>query len=141
FGGQRGTGPTAVQCGCAWKARTSGIRCGIGCKTIWSDRFQRLEAWPAVAKSGRSQHAGTADFHCPQESRDSSFGGVYDRTLRGDPAQMKKTCELCPHRCELEEGQTGFCRARQNQGGRIISINYGKVTALALDPIEKKPLR
>ena len=61
--------------------------------------------------------------------------------LRGDPAQMKKTCELCPHRCELEEGQTGFCRARQNRDGQIISINYGKVTALALDPIEKKPLR
>ena len=54
---------------------------------------------------------------------------------------MKKTCELCPHRCELEEGQTGFCRARQNRDGQIISINYGKVTALALDPIEKKPLR
>lgn len=54
---------------------------------------------------------------------------------------MKKTCGLCPHRCALEEGQTGFCRARQNRDGQIVSINYGKVTALALDPIEKKPLR
>lgn len=41
----------------------------------------------------------------------------------------------------LAEGQTGFCRARQNSGGKIICANYGRVTSLALDPIEKKPLR
>ena len=49
-------------------------------------------------------------------------------------------CGLCFHRCRLDEGQTGVCRARKNSGGRIISINYGKITSLALDPIEKKPL-
>ena len=54
---------------------------------------------------------------------------------------MRITCELCFHRCRLEEGQTGLCRARANRGGQIISLNYGKLTALALDPIEKKPLR
>ncbi len=54
---------------------------------------------------------------------------------------MKKTCELCFHHCELEEGQTGLCRARGNRGGTIVPLNYGKITSLALDPIEKKPLR
>ena len=54
---------------------------------------------------------------------------------------MRITCELCFHRCRLEEGQTGLSRARANRGGQIISLNYGKLTALALDPIEKKPLR
>ena len=54
---------------------------------------------------------------------------------------MRITCELCFHRCRLEEGQTGLCRAQANRGGQIISLNYGKLTALALDPIEKKPLR
>lgn len=54
---------------------------------------------------------------------------------------MKLTCELCFHHCQLEEGQTGFCRARGNRNGEIVSLNYGKLTALALDPIEKKPLR
>ena len=49
-------------------------------------------------------------------------------------------CRLCPHHCELAEGQTGFCRARQNVGGKIICANYGRVTSLALDPVEKKPL-
>lgn len=50
-------------------------------------------------------------------------------------------CEVCFRHCELEEGQTGFCRARRCSGGRIRPLNYGKLTALALDPIEKKPLR
>ena len=54
---------------------------------------------------------------------------------------MKTTCELCFHRCSLDEGQTGLCRARANRGGAVVPINYGKAVSLALDPIEKKPLR
>lgn len=54
---------------------------------------------------------------------------------------MKTTCEVCHHRCSLEEEQTGFCRARVNKSGKIICENYGRLTALALDPIEKKPLQ
>ena len=54
---------------------------------------------------------------------------------------MKISCGLCFHHCELEEGQVGACRARTNRAGKIICLNYGKITALALDPIEKKPLR
>ena len=54
---------------------------------------------------------------------------------------MKTRCELCFHHCALDDGQTGLCRARACQDGKIISLNYGKLTSLALDPIEKKPLR
>lgn len=50
-------------------------------------------------------------------------------------------CELCFHHCDWSEGQTGFCRARACRGGAIAPLDYGKVTSLALDPIEKKPLR
>lgn len=53
---------------------------------------------------------------------------------------MSAVCELCFHRCVLNEGQAGLCRARANRGGSIVSLNYGKLTSLALDPIEKKPL-
>ena len=49
-------------------------------------------------------------------------------------------CPICPHRCQLAEGQIGFCRARQCLNGTVVPINYGKFTSLALDPIEKKPL-
>lgn len=54
---------------------------------------------------------------------------------------MSIPCELCFHHCQLKEGQAGLCRARANRDGRIVPLNYGKLTALALDPIEKKPLR
>ena len=49
-------------------------------------------------------------------------------------------CELCPRFCALAEGKTGFCRARKNIGGKLISLVYGKPCSLAVDPIEKKPL-
>lgn len=49
-------------------------------------------------------------------------------------------CELCPHYCLIAEGKTGICRVRMNDGGKLRSLNYGKVASVALDPIEKKPL-
>ena len=54
---------------------------------------------------------------------------------------MSQTCTLCFHHCQLDEGQTGFCRARAGRGDKIVPLNYGHLTSLALDPIEKKPLR
>ena len=45
------------------------------------------------------------------------------------------------HYCGLKPGQWGICRARKNENGEIICKNYGQVSSLALDPIEKKPLR
>ncbi|WP_066683882.1 AmmeMemoRadiSam system radical SAM enzyme [Christensenella intestinihominis] len=53
---------------------------------------------------------------------------------------MRQTCGICPHSCVLEEGQTGLCGARKNVNHRITDENYGQLTAIALDPIEKKPL-
>jgi pyruvate formate lyase activating enzyme len=53
---------------------------------------------------------------------------------------MKIECNICPHRCKLDEGQLGFCNGRICRGGKVVSENYGKITAMALDPIEKKPL-
>ena len=49
-------------------------------------------------------------------------------------------CPVCFRHCRLQEGQIGFCRGRKNKGGKSVCENYGKLTSLALDPIEKKPL-
>ena len=54
---------------------------------------------------------------------------------------MKTICHTCMHHCSLEPGQRGLCRARKNEGGRIVCENYGKITSLALDAVEKKPLK
>lgn len=52
----------------------------------------------------------------------------------------KVRCELCPHHCRLDIDEVGLCRARINVDGQITARNYGYVNALALEPIEKKPL-
>ena len=49
-------------------------------------------------------------------------------------------CGVCFRHCKLEEGQLGFCVGRITRDGRVEAYNYGRITALALDPIEKKPL-
>jgi pyruvate formate lyase activating enzyme len=49
-------------------------------------------------------------------------------------------CDLCPHRCVLSEGERGICLCRKVMLGKLFSENYGKITALNIDPIEKKPL-
>lgn len=54
---------------------------------------------------------------------------------------MKTTCQVCMHHCTLAPGQTGLCGARKNTGGEIICASYGRITSLALDPVEKKPLK
>jgi len=49
-------------------------------------------------------------------------------------------CRLCPHHCHIANGRTGRCRSRRNHDGILVSEVYGKPCALAIDPIEKKPL-
>ncbi len=49
-------------------------------------------------------------------------------------------CDVCFRHCEIEEGKRGFCGARICENGAVRAENYGRVTSLALDPIEKKPL-
>jgi pyruvate formate lyase activating enzyme len=49
-------------------------------------------------------------------------------------------CTLCPRECLLGEGQAGFCSVRENRGGEMALLAYGKSTGFAVDPIEKKPL-
>lgn len=52
----------------------------------------------------------------------------------------KVECQLCPHHCHIDDGKTGVCRSRRNQGGALVSEVYAKPCALAIDPVEKKPL-
>ena len=54
--------------------------------------------------------------------------------------ELPAICPVCPRHCQLKEGQLGACRARRAEGGRVVCANYGQITSLALDPIEKKPL-
>ena len=51
------------------------------------------------------------------------------------------TCGVCFRHCTIPEGQLGFCGGRTARDGRVEAYNYGRITSLALDPIEKKPFK
>jgi pyruvate formate lyase activating enzyme len=59
--------------------------------------------------------------------------------LAGKPPEALE-CALCPRRCRIGRGGAGRCGVRRNEGGRAALPYYGLITALAEDPIEKKPL-
>jgi len=48
-------------------------------------------------------------------------------------------CELCPRRCVIASGRRGFCRVRENRGGRLYSLVYGRPCSMNKEPIEKAP--
>ena len=50
-------------------------------------------------------------------------------------------CDVCFRQCKIEEGQTGFFFGMICRDGKIVAGNYGKLTSVVLDPIEKKPLK
>ncbi|MCD4652827.1 AmmeMemoRadiSam system radical SAM enzyme [bacterium] len=49
-------------------------------------------------------------------------------------------CQLCPLKCRITPDQMGVCRTRQNIQGELRLLNYGQISAINMDPIEKKPL-
>ncbi|WP_321507211.1 AmmeMemoRadiSam system radical SAM enzyme [uncultured Methanoregula sp.] len=50
------------------------------------------------------------------------------------------TCSLCNHRCVIRPEKHGICGVRKNAGGTLYATTYGRISAEAVDPIEKKPL-
>ncbi|NJF25442.1 AmmeMemoRadiSam system radical SAM enzyme [Thermococcus sp. Bubb.Bath] len=58
-----------------------------------------------------------------------------------EPLDGKRVrCKLCPLNCIIDEGKRGSCKIRKNIDGKLYTLNYGKVSAIAADPVEKKPL-
>lgn len=57
-----------------------------------------------------------------------------------ESAGERVKCLLCPHACSIAEGGHGVCGVRENHGGRLYSLIYGRVSSVASDPIEKKPV-
>ena len=49
-------------------------------------------------------------------------------------------CHLCAHRCTIADGKKGICQVRENRGGTLYTLVYGRTIAWHVDPVEKKPL-
>ena len=56
------------------------------------------------------------------------------------PVEEGVECQLCPHHCRIKEGGRGRCRSRACRDGKLWALSYGEPCALAVDPVEKKPL-
>jgi len=57
-----------------------------------------------------------------------------------EPAGGAVRCRLCAHLCVVRPGRRGICKVRENRGGTLVTLSYGMLSSLAVDPIEKKPL-
>lgn len=60
---------------------------------------------------------------------------MYYKKLEG-----RALCQLCPNKCIIKEGYKGICGTRFHKDGVLYAENYGLVTAVQIDPVEKKPL-
>jgi len=66
--------------------------------------------------------------------------GLYEaRWYEESPGQTVQ-CQLCFRGCIIAEGKSGFCRARENRGGKLYTLVYGKPCAVQIDPIELEPM-
>ena len=61
---------------------------------------------------------------------------LYERLKKDN----KVRCDLCNHRCIINNGKRGICGVRENRDGVLQTLVYGKPIAEHVDPIEKKPL-
>ncbi len=58
--------------------------------------------------------------------------------VEGKPGYVK--CNVCARRCIIAPGRYGVCGVRKNVDGKLYLLVYGLLTAMNIDPIEKKPL-
>jgi len=54
-------------------------------------------------------------------------------------ADLKVRCALCSHRCIVADGKRGICNVRENQGGVLHTLVYGRLIARHIDPSKKSP--
>ncbi len=69
-----------------------------------------------------------------------NLDGLKEAAYFEELADSYVQCGLCPHRCVIADGKRGRCQARENRGGKLYALTYGRAASLAVDPIEKKPL-
>jgi pyruvate formate lyase activating enzyme len=72
----------------------------------------------------------------PQAWRETHREARLWHELEGGAVQ----CRLSPRGCRIREGQRGFCGVRQNIGGRLRTLNYGKSTHATQEFVETEAL-
>jgi len=70
---------------------------------------------------------------------DQADGGLHEAKFYEPLAGGRVRCGLCPRGCVVPDKGRGYCRVRENRGGKYYSLVYGRPCTAHLDPIEKKP--
>lgn len=78
-------------------------------------------------------------FHELAFAADIPDGELHEARFYEPLAGGRVRCVLCPRGCIVGDKGRGYCRVRENRGGKYYSLVYGRPCALHLDPIEKKP--
>jgi pyruvate formate lyase activating enzyme len=92
-------------------------------------------AAPAAAQGSRPSVRGITRAEAEKAGLSMVEASWYSKRENGEVR-----CELCPRLCILRPGDRGSCRVRVNIGGTLYSLVYGRIAAIHVDPIEKKPL-
>lgn len=113
---------------------------------LWPTSASPSNAPPAETSTASAHSAAPAASRTPRAARftsnDAVRAGLSLRVAEYWSARPdgRVQCRLCPRRCVIREGFRGACRARMNIGGSLRTLVYGKLVAVHVDPIEKKPL-
>ena len=84
--------------------------------------------------SAASHTLGTDHASCAGDTVLPAEARHYDKL-----GNLSVQCRVCPRECVIRDGQRGACGTRENRGGTLYSLVYGKIASLNPDPIEKKP--
>jgi pyruvate formate lyase activating enzyme len=119
------------------------LRCGSRCNSPKKEnnsgsafsRHTRIHEKPRRVIRRKTRFSADTEDALQDRKRAFNQGRFYEGLEGG-----KLRCVLCPHRCVLPEGGRGRCKVRGNEGGALALPFYGYISALASDPVEKKPL-
>jgi len=65
---------------------------------------------------------------------------IKEALLYGKLKNKKVRCNTCNRRCIISSGKLGFCKTRENRNGKLYSLEYGLISSVNVNPVEKKPL-
>ncbi|MFQ6097022.1 MAG: AmmeMemoRadiSam system radical SAM enzyme, partial [Armatimonadota bacterium] len=101
-------------------------------------RFSRRDFLRTAAGGGTALALGVA---APCTAAWAKIGDVSNHPARfwERGAGTDVVCKLCPRGCTIKVGERGFCGARENVGGKLITLVYGKPCVAFVDPVEKDP--
>ncbi len=125
------------------KAITGGVAlASLGCFSLRgiNSMLCGLHSSPATAFAAHAPDGNTLSSAMNSSARNSSATNHTEARYYTRLERSRVRCDLCHHRCMIANGDRGFCRVRENDGGRLYSLVYGSVAGLQIDPIEKEPM-